>query len=242
MPATRKTARQDTEVITLDDNSSKTVANKRTTSRTTTTTTKKTAGQVAQARKENHRPTTQLDIIEISSDEDEVPPPPKAAAPPGGAKMARMQERLKQLERDNLRLEQENKLLTQCSSELDDGVSCEICSCKMWSPFILAECGHTFCQKDLEDWFQAALTRHRATYPNYNVNQQHPYAHIPGYAIQMPQPTYTCPKCRTNITTKPIQNFAVKHLARVVAKQSRESSPKKVGGNTASPWSRFFVQ
>ncbi|KAJ7057083.1 hypothetical protein C8F01DRAFT_1257014 [Mycena amicta] len=238
-PGRNTRSRPDPDIVIVGDGSPRTVSGKR----NPTKTTKKTAPPVAHGRKENRCPTN--DIIEISSDEEDEPvvrtaPSGAGSSAKDSAKMARMQDRLKQLERENVRLEQENKSMKQSVNDLDDGVSCEICSCKMWSPFILAECGHTFCQKDLQDWFQAALTRHQTAYPHYNVNQ----APMHGYGYQLPQPAYTCPKCRASILSKPIQNFAVKHVVRVVAKQSRESSPKKITGNpdSANVWSRFFAR
>ncbi|KAJ7704292.1 hypothetical protein B0H17DRAFT_7234 [Mycena rosella] len=125
------------------------------------------------------------------------------------------------------------------TSDMTDLVSCEVCDTKMWTPFILPDCGHTFCQQDLEDWFAAALKQHRTAYPHYNVNA--PAVNVYGLMQALPLPPYSCPKCREKVRSKPIQNFALKGLVRAIAEIAGENSPKKttVGGST-NVWSRFF--
>ncbi|KAJ7628554.1 hypothetical protein FB45DRAFT_918605 [Roridomyces roridus] len=189
------------------------------------------------ARKENHRPVVSTEIIEISSDEDEEPVPPRPAAA-----TSKLQERIRQLERENARITKENEQIKKRqrtdAEELEDQVTCDICSTKMWSPFILP-CGHSFCQNDLESWFDAALKQHRNVYPNYDVN--HPGVNMYGQPVQrLPLPPYSCPKCRIRVHTKPIQNFALKGFVRVIAGKAGESSPKKPNSAAANVWNRFF--
>ncbi|KAH7919110.1 hypothetical protein BV22DRAFT_1123457, partial [Leucogyrophana mollusca] len=53
-------------------------------------------------------------------------------------------------------------------SKLEDHISCEVCTLKMWSPFILPDCGHTFCQSCLTDWFGMTLAQYTTRHPAYN--------------------------------------------------------------------------
>ncbi|KAJ7507268.1 hypothetical protein B0H11DRAFT_1970967 [Mycena galericulata] len=188
------------------------------------------------ARKENC-PVNSGEIIEISSDEDE-----ETVAPRSSVISSKLQERIKQLERENARISRENEAIKKQqiaeAVDMEDQVTCEVCSSKMWSPFILPDCGHTFCQQDLEDWFETALKRHRTMYPHYDVNA--PAFNVYGHIQKVPLPPYSCPKCREQVRSKPIQNFALKNFVRVVAGKVGENSPKKIVGNSTNVWGRFF--
>ncbi|KAJ7821353.1 hypothetical protein B0H13DRAFT_2682103 [Mycena leptocephala] len=189
------------------------------------------------ARKENC-PINSGEIIEISSDEDEGPVAPRSAVT-----TSKLQERIRQLETENARIKKENdeiKRQKTVAADLEDQITCEVCNSKMWSPFILPDCGHTFCQKDLEDWFSTALKQHRNVYPHYNVNV--PLNIYGVFQQQLPLPPYTCPKCREKVRSKPVQNFAVKGFVRAVAEQAGETSPKKTVGSATNVWNHFFPQ
>ncbi|KAJ7248581.1 hypothetical protein B0H12DRAFT_1123348 [Mycena haematopus] len=187
------------------------------------------------ARKENHWPVNSGEIIEISSDEDDEPVAPRVSA----VGTSKLQARIRQLEQENARIKKENdeikKQQSSAAADLEDQITCEVCSAKLWTPYILS-CGHTFCAQDLENWFSTALKQHRTVYPLYNVH------HAPNvynmYQQQLPLPPYTCPKCRERVCTRPVQNFAVKGLVRAVAGQMGETSPKKTAD--ANVWNRFF--
>ncbi|KAJ6481685.1 hypothetical protein C8R45DRAFT_309828 [Mycena sanguinolenta] len=189
-----------------------------------------------QTRKENHRPVivNSGDIIEISSDEDDEP-----IAPRTNSVATKLQARIQQLERENACIKKENaeikKQQMAVTADLEDQITCEVCSAKLWTPYIL-NCGHTFCAQDLENWFSTSLKQHLTRYPHYNVH----YAHQ-GYNMfqQLPAPLYTCPKCREKVCSRPIQNFAVKGLVRAVAGQMGENSPKKPT-DPKNLWNRFF--
>ncbi|KAJ7326399.1 hypothetical protein DFH08DRAFT_885732 [Mycena albidolilacea] len=186
------------------------------------------------ARKENNPPPVNTgEIIEISSDEEEPAPRNPVAA------TAKLQARIQQLEKENARIKKENDEIKKqqiAAADLEDQITCEVCSAKLWSPFIL-NCGHTFCQQDLENWFSTALKQHLNVYPHYNVNV--PPANVYGIFQKLPLPPYSCPKCREKVCSRPIQNFAVKGLVRAVAGQTGETSPKKTIDAT-KVWSRFF--
>ncbi|KAJ7135424.1 hypothetical protein C8R43DRAFT_617337 [Mycena crocata] len=191
------------------------------------------------ARKENHCTINSGEVIEISSDEDEEPVAPRNAV------ATKLNDRIKKLEKENARIRKENEEIKKQQvkeavnmEDLEDQVTCEVCSSKMWSPFILPDCGHTFCQQDLENWFSTALKQHRNIYPHYTVNA--PAMNVYGLMQRLPLPPYTCPKCREKVRSKPIQNFALKGLVRAVAGKVGESSPRRAPGSSTNTWGQFF--
>ncbi|KAI0769654.1 hypothetical protein BD413DRAFT_604785 [Trametes elegans] len=184
------------------------------------------------------------EIIEISSDDDA--PLPKR---PSGS-MSTLERRIKELE--------------EFLSAVDEHISCEICTMKMWNPYTLA-CGHTFCKDCLQDWFSTALAQHMATHPHYNPQAMIPHhwrallarpdlshhqrreveRQISMLAEATPQPAYSCPTCRVEVRNKPAETFVVKHLVRTVAGAQGESCPKidlppRLGHPPDGPWDGFF--
>ncbi|KAK7035203.1 hypothetical protein VNI00_011970 [Paramarasmius palmivorus] len=155
---------------------------------------------------------------------------------------------------------------TLSTGDLEDYISCEICENKLWTPYILPGCGHAFCKNCLQEWFDT--TRNKAL----AQGQNNPFAHLPeqirlvvqqnpnladlvmaqyGYPPPPPPPTpqYTCPSCRTPVSGRPVEDFALKSIVRLVAKAQGETSPKKVPNNRGrgrgppvaeDPWARFF--
>ncbi|KAI0661186.1 hypothetical protein C8Q70DRAFT_1052293 [Cubamyces menziesii] len=230
-------------------------------------------------------PTTE--VIEISSD-DEVPVPKR----PSGS-MTALERRIKELEEENKKwkeaamaaqaalafqtkpqpqLEEPHKQPTPPAdtrfdkflSTVDEHVTCEICTMKMWQPYTLS-CGHTFCRDCLQDWFNTALVQHMTTHPQYNPQTVVPphwraalarpdLSHIARRQIEReidmimeatPQPAYSCPTCRLEIRNKPAENFVVKHIVRTVAGVQGESCPKedpppRIGRPLDGPWDGFF--
>jgi len=204
-------------------------------------------------RKEN-RPVILGEIIEISSDDDEASTSAITRSKPNGVAMAELQERYRKLEQETANIREENKRISRENAELksrahldisvlEDQITCDVCSSTLWQPFILPDCGHTFCQSDLEDWFSMTLTQFRATNPAP--------VYVNGWQ-QQPQPRYTCPKCREHVKSKPVEDFALKSLVRAIAKAAGEASPKKVPARghaghgqrrePGPPFSQFFPQ
>ncbi|KAF9467352.1 hypothetical protein BDZ94DRAFT_1249139 [Collybia nuda] len=222
---------------------------------------------LAKKKKEARKPLIPIgDVIEISSDDDDRPP---IAAPPSPTQKLRRQ--IKKLKEENDKYKQdlmkvkqeltkshaeisELKLLPQPgkgklildAGQLEDNVNCEICTAKMWLPHILPECGHTFCQSCLQDWFGTTLAQFMTLHPHYNVNAPHPYAHhfqafvgqnpymhhAPHAAAMFAQyqqlvPQYTCPTCREVVKSRPVEDFALKALVRTVARAAGENSPER---------------
>ncbi|KAF4567766.1 hypothetical protein EYR40_006773 [Pleurotus pulmonarius] len=145
-----------------------------------------------------------------------------------------------------LQLRQEPPSLSIKPSDLEDQVNCEICTMKMWRPYLLPDCGHSFCESCLQDWFSTILARHMQAHPEYNANnhkrnvpahirQMLPYAQyhpqvqqmLAQYNLQNPQPEYNCPTCRVEVKSRPIEDFALKAIVRVVANAQGEVSPQK---------------
>ncbi|KAI0259034.1 hypothetical protein BC834DRAFT_665184 [Gloeopeniophorella convolvens] len=93
-------------------------------------------------------------------------------------------------------------------SAIDEAVCCEVCTHYMWSPYLLVNCGHTFCQECLSDWLSTTLA-------------QHLQAGVRGL------PAYTCPSCRHPVRAPPAQNYALKRVVRLVAESQGESRPRR---------------
>ncbi|THH14462.1 hypothetical protein EW146_g5872 [Bondarzewia mesenterica] len=128
-------------------------------------------------------------------------------------------------------------------SALADVICCEICTDKMWSPYVLTDCGHIFCQGCLTDWFNTTLVQYLNAHPTYNLNL--PYiddatlARLPvqlrGYiqgVYKQERPNYTCPTCRKEVRHHPIESFAMKTVVRLVADANGEKSPRKASTST----------
>ncbi|KAL1942497.1 hypothetical protein VTO73DRAFT_6099 [Trametes versicolor] len=227
------------------------------------------------------------EIIEISSDDDE--PPAKRRS---SGSMTALERRVKELEEENKKCKQavlasqaalqaraplsSNPLAKEGApvpdvkfdkflSTIDEHVSCEICTTKMWNPYTLA-CGHTFCKDCLQDWFSTTLAQHMAAHPHYNpqvvvpphwraalarpnlspLDRRHIEREIQRHAEATPQPAYSCPTCRVEVRNKPAENFIVKHMVRTIAGAQGESCPKDnapprlVGQVVEGPWDAFF--
>ncbi|KAH9858391.1 hypothetical protein C2E23DRAFT_716756 [Lenzites betulinus] len=225
------------------------------------------------------------EIIEISSDDDE--PPAKRSS----GSMSAVERRVKELEEESEKWKQAALIaqavslkqaqtspdppakkgalpsdvkLNQVLSTMEEHVSCEICTMKMWHPYSLS-CGHTFCKSCLQDWFSTTLVQHMSTHPTYNpqiVISPHLRAalaradlttqarrqiarEISRLEDATPQPAYSCPICRVGVRSKPTENFVAKHMVRTIAALQGESCPKEdaprlVGQAVEGPWDGFF--
>ncbi|KAG5646823.1 hypothetical protein DXG03_002200 [Asterophora parasitica] len=205
------------------------------------------------------------EVIEISSDEDEPAPPPNSALVDLRRQIRKLKEENTQCKADlaktkgELRDVREEIVALKAKptngkgkldiSQLEDNVNCEICTARMWSPFILPECGHTFCQSCLTDWFNTILAQFMTAHPHYNVNdparnylQQwqammlngnvvHPNARAAAEYAQLmrraPKPEYTCPTCREPVNNSPVEDYTLKALVRTVATAAGDVSPRK---------------
>ena len=130
----------------------------------------------------------------------------------------------------------------------------------------LPDCGHSFCQTCLQDWFSTTHAQFMAAHPQHpNVNHtfieilrqigQNPHIVALPYvqtliASQMPpRPDYTCPTCRAPVSSRPTEAFAQKALVRTIAAAAGEAIPKaargiikkgKDTGSGSNPWDGFF--
>ncbi|KAI0743853.1 hypothetical protein C8Q80DRAFT_1272487 [Daedaleopsis nitida] len=217
------------------------------------------------------------EIIEISSDEDE----PLAKRPSGS--MSAIERKIRELEEENKRLKAavaavkvlppapmpqpqvQAALDDKVLSTIEDHISCEVCTLKMWHPYTLS-CGHTFCKDCLQDWFNTAYVQHLSANPHYDLQKIIPAQwratlarpdipsqtritlerEISNILIATPQPQYSCPTCRVHIKAKPAENFVVKHLVRTIAGVQGESCPqeapvKRIPGRPVDgPFDGFF--
>ncbi|KAF8893936.1 hypothetical protein BD779DRAFT_1669452 [Infundibulicybe gibba] len=221
------------------------------------------------------------EIIEISSDDDGPVPPRVSTSTAAGLRrqnvdlqkkskcseeaLARCQQELLELKTAGSKDSTEGKLVLD-GSIIEDNLCCEVCTNKMWVPYLLPDCGHTFCQTCLQDWFSSVLVQHIANHPHYNLDQPNIFlipqitAALRGMLsarnpqiqhlltqLHSQQPRYTCPTCRKPVHGRPIENFALKALIRTIASAGGESSPKKAANSKGKgvtlrddPWSGFF--
>lgn len=217
------------------------------------------------------------EVIEISSD-DESPAPsiPNTIVADLRRQIKKLKEENAQCKQDLVEAEKEvvraretvsemqtslqpekGKLILD-TSHVEDQLSCEVCTGRLWSPYILPECGHIFCQTCLQDWFNTTLAHFLTTHPHYDVNNPIPYLqpfqHVPQAIVHQQAPQYTCPTCRATVQNRPVEVFTVKALVRTVAAAIGENSPKKPpaamdiragknrvqGVQTMGPWDGFF--
>ncbi|KIK91303.1 hypothetical protein PAXRUDRAFT_830957 [Paxillus rubicundulus Ve08.2h10] len=150
-------------------------------------------------------------------------------------------------------------------SELEEHISCEVCTLKMWNPYLLPDCGHCFCQDCLVDWFGTTQAQHMQANPQYDANRAalagqlrglihsihnihtlmgpHGHQHVQAMLTQFHrlQPEYTCPSCRKEAVNKPVEDFRLKTLVREIAGSMGESSPRQeVSRNRGVPGSGPF--
>ncbi|KAG2132331.1 hypothetical protein DEU56DRAFT_757319 [Suillus clintonianus] len=126
----------------------------------------------------------------------------------------------------------------------------------------LKDCGHTFCVACLAkalrmnfcDHVEHRLDSNRPTVTD-NAVTEHEIMCI-GRSIrdmmfhQLPLPEYRCPKCRSNISSKPIPAFVVQQLLDDISKLSQDLMPRvacrtpqgidQLAGNIDAVWDAFF--
>jgi hypothetical protein len=113
-------------------------------------------------------------VIEISDSDDDAPAPPKKRKT---SVELQLEKDIKKLKQENEAKKAEIALLRAAAtqnpgpsnndliSEVEDSVTCEICTLKMWTPYIL-ECGHTFCHCCLEVRIASSRRRARDSLPS----------------------------------------------------------------------------
>ncbi|KAF9453918.1 hypothetical protein P691DRAFT_657162 [Macrolepiota fuliginosa MF-IS2] len=220
----------------------------------------KPPGRVASltTRKHKSKPKAQIqpsEVIEISSDEDDAPPSQEVV-------LADLRRQVKKLKQENDRhIKDCSSLATElarCRTELkevnakasepkptdgklvldpsqvEDGLSCEICTSRMYTPYLLPDCGHTFCFSCLKDWFGTTHARFLQANPHWSAGMvnlyvariqgllrpeylNHPQIHNHLLQLQQPQPEYTCPTCRKRVLRRPVEDYALKALVRNIS-------------------------
>ncbi|KAH9924879.1 uncharacterized protein B0H18DRAFT_1085366 [Fomitopsis serialis] len=200
----------------------------------------------ARSKQKNRAPVPQAaEVVEISSDDEAVASRPKPARRSQHEANAHLQRQLKEALQEVERLRKEARAAEKQKAvaeppdptllaDLEESVTCEICTLKMWAPFALP-CGHTFCQTCLQDWFGSTQAQHLTNYPQQagpdlaayrNPSAARTSPRTPVEAA-FPRPKYTCPTCRTECKTRPTEVFALKSITERVAKAQGENAPEK---------------
>ncbi|EKM80794.1 hypothetical protein AGABI1DRAFT_126832 [Agaricus bisporus var. burnettii JB137-S8] len=227
------------------------------------------------------------DVIEISSDDDDGPPSQASI-------VADLRKQVSKLKQENERYGKECIVLKQALarsyaelkeanasklesadgklvlelSKLEDTISCEICTNRLYTPYLLPGCGHTFCLSCLRDWFGMTHAQFLQTNPHWNPNAQnqnilrirsllrpeylvHPQIQHEMLHIQQPQPQFTCPTCRKRVYQRPVEVYALKSLIRM-SLSANEAEKAKIPPDTTvvekrrgrlvvvDPWDGFF--
>ncbi|KAG0708280.1 hypothetical protein DFH29DRAFT_891731 [Suillus ampliporus] len=154
--------------------------------------------------------------------------------------------------------------LMQDATKLREMLSCDICTHFMHSPYLLLDCGHSYCERCLKGWFDETLTKYIRAHPTYNMNRDPlppdfpkilqtlaPYIplqlrtqlHAMFNTFRQQQPEYTCPSCRKEVAGKPVVNYAIKNMVSIVAGVLGESDTRSSTfgrGQQMSPFDGFF--
>ncbi|KAJ3569624.1 hypothetical protein NP233_g4930 [Leucocoprinus birnbaumii] len=230
-------------------------------------------------------PLSTAEVIEISSDEDDVPLSQESL-------IADLRNQVKKLKQESERHQETSKnLMLELSrsraelakasehpstdgklvldhSEIDDSLNCEICTRRMYTPYLLPDCGHTFCLSCLRDWFGTAHARFVQAHPQQNQNVRdfyvqrittllrpefiaHPQVADQLQQLQQPTPEFTCPTCRKRAYRRPIEVYALKSLVRAISAVDEEEKAnippdqpfvERRQGRTVvvDPWEGFF--
>ncbi|KAI6000778.1 hypothetical protein EDD15DRAFT_1793764 [Pisolithus albus] len=157
--------------------------------------------------------------------------------------------------------------LSKDFSELEDHILCEVCTHKMWKPYLLPDCGHCFCEDCLVGWFTTTQVKFMHSNPDYDP--QHAMAHgqlhvllksIPAILnphvrqqlkallskLRQMRPEYTCPSCRKTAVTKPVEDFRLKALVKHISDLQGEVNPPESSHShpvaSTGPFDAFFPE
>ncbi|KAG2118459.1 hypothetical protein DEU56DRAFT_918780 [Suillus clintonianus] len=168
--------------------------------------------------------------------------------------------------RKEIELQQEklDALQAKEATKLEELLSCDICAHLMYSPYILLDCGHCYCEGCLKGWFDETLTKHIREHPAYNMDREPMPRNFPqllqtlGPYVSRPiqtqlqamyntsrqqQPVYTCPGCRKEVTGKPVINYVVKDMVSNVGNVLGQPDTRRenIGrGQRTGPFDGFF--
>ncbi|KAF8875799.1 hypothetical protein CPB84DRAFT_1689472 [Gymnopilus junonius] len=132
--------------------------------------------------------------------------------------------------------------------ELSEQLDCEICSSRMWTPYMYAKFLTEHPENVPQPLHRTATLNELTTAITQNP-QLVLHQGVVDMIIQLlpPGPKYTCPACREPVRSRPTEAFSLKALVRTIAAAAGESSPKKstlpgrkATGVASSPWDGFF--
>ncbi|KDR75361.1 hypothetical protein GALMADRAFT_140872 [Galerina marginata CBS 339.88] len=118
-------------------------------------------------------------------------------------------------------------------SILNEMLSCPICKERLKRPMILTECGHAFCRNCILGWLNHCFQTRRGGFPD-------PRSNITTLRIAR----FTCPTCRISIARKPVKDYTLDNLTRLIEdlilKYEGKAHISVEGVNEDAVWVKFF--
>ncbi|KAF8549025.1 hypothetical protein OG21DRAFT_1448408 [Imleria badia] len=134
----------------------------------------------------------------------------------------------------------------------------------MWCPYTLPECGHSFCEICLVDWFSTTQVQHLTANPQLDDNRAALVGQLHAFVQMVPnlhaygphgqqhvrailaelrrhRPEYTCPSCRKQVLNKPVEDFRLKSLIKDIAEMMGETCKDTSLHQGSGPFDHFFA-
>lgn len=156
-------------------------------------------------------------------------------------------------------------VLSKDFSELEEHTLCEVCTHKMWKPYLLPDCGHCFCQGCLVSWFTTTQVKFMSSHPDYDAQRAMVHGQLCVLLNSIPallnphmqqqlkalllnlrkmQPEHTCPSCRKSVVKKPVEDFRLKALVKHISDLRGDASPRELSPYhlvaSTGPFDAFF--
>lgn len=106
----------------------------------------------------------------------------------------------------------------------------------------LVECGHTFCQFCICNWFNTSFRFKPQTpqqlFSQHGTTVREAQLLIQEHRSRKSERVYSCPTCRAVVKARPVEVFLLKDIVGRIAEMRGEKAPKEV--NTKGVWDKYF--